>query len=90
MTIKLALIGAGRIAKVHAQAIAGSADAELAAVSDALPAAAEALARASGATPMPTLLKNSRKPASTSFAKSLSISILPGPKRWSRLPGRRV
>ncbi|MGQ3164831.1 MAG: Gfo/Idh/MocA family oxidoreductase, partial [Agrobacterium sp.] len=49
MTIKLALIGAGRIAKVHARAIAGSADAELAAVSDALPAAAEALARASGA-----------------------------------------
>ncbi|MND43215.1 inositol 2-dehydrogenase [Agrobacterium tumefaciens] len=49
MTIKLALIGAGRIAKVHARAVAGSDDAELVAVTDALPAAAEALAQASGA-----------------------------------------
>lgn len=49
MTIKLALIGAGRIAKVHARAIAASPDAELVAVTDALPAAAQALALATGA-----------------------------------------
>ena len=49
MTIRLALIGAGRIAKVHAKAIAASPDADLVAVTDALPAAAEALALATGA-----------------------------------------
>ncbi|HEV7323289.1 MAG TPA: inositol 2-dehydrogenase [Ensifer sp.] len=48
MTIKLALIGAGRIAKVHAKAIAASPDAKLVAVTDALPAAAEALALETG------------------------------------------
>jgi myo-inositol 2-dehydrogenase/D-chiro-inositol 1-dehydrogenase len=50
MTIKLALIGAGRIAKVHAKAIAASPDAELVAVTDAIPSAAQALALATGAT----------------------------------------
>lgn len=49
MTIKLALIGAGRIAKVHARAIAASPDAELVAVTDALPSAAQALALSTGA-----------------------------------------
>ncbi|NTJ67677.1 inositol 2-dehydrogenase [Agrobacterium rhizogenes] len=48
MAIKLALIGAGRIAKVHSKAIAASPDAELVAVTDALPEAAEALALATG------------------------------------------
>ncbi|WP_104663906.1 inositol 2-dehydrogenase [Ensifer adhaerens] len=48
MTIQLALVGAGRIAKVHAKAIAASPDAKLVAVADALPAAAEALALETG------------------------------------------
>ncbi len=48
MTIKIALIGAGRIAKVHSKAIAASTDAELVAVTDALPEAARALALATG------------------------------------------
>ncbi|MBK5566228.1 inositol 2-dehydrogenase [Ensifer sp. SSB1] len=49
MTIKLALIGAGRIAKVHAKAVAASPDAELVALADAVPSAAQALALATGA-----------------------------------------
>lgn len=49
MTVKLALIGAGRIANVHADAIAGHSGAELVAVTDAMPAAAQALAARSGA-----------------------------------------
>jgi myo-inositol 2-dehydrogenase/D-chiro-inositol 1-dehydrogenase len=49
MTVKLALIGAGRIARVHAGAIAGNPDAQLVAVADALPEAAAALATAYGA-----------------------------------------
>lgn len=44
MTIKLALIGAGRIANVHAKAIAASPDAQLVAVTDPVAKAAEALA----------------------------------------------
>jgi myo-inositol 2-dehydrogenase / D-chiro-inositol 1-dehydrogenase len=43
MTLNLALIG-GRIAKVHAGAIGASTSARLAAVADAIPAAASALA----------------------------------------------
>ncbi|MDB6182251.1 inositol 2-dehydrogenase [Paracoccus fistulariae] len=49
MTVTLALIGAGRIANVHADAIAAHPDARLAAVTDALPEAAQALAQRSGA-----------------------------------------
>lgn len=49
MTVTLALIGAGRIANVHADAIAARPDARLAAVTDALPDAAQALADRSGA-----------------------------------------
>ncbi|MGO4623886.1 inositol 2-dehydrogenase [Ensifer sp. 2YAB10] len=49
MTIKLALIGAGRIAKMHARAVAASPDAELVALTDAVPSAAQALALATGA-----------------------------------------
>lgn len=48
MTIKLALIGAGRIANVHAKAIAASADARLVAVTDPVAKAAESLAAAFG------------------------------------------
>ena len=44
MTLNLALIGAGRIAKVHAGAIAANPSARLAAVADAVPSAASALA----------------------------------------------
>ena len=44
MTLNLALIGAGRIAKVHAGAIASNPSAKLGAVADAQPAAAAALA----------------------------------------------
>lgn len=49
MTVKLALIGAGRIAKVHAKAIQSLTDAKLVAVADPITASAEALAAQSGA-----------------------------------------
>ena len=49
MTVKLALIGAGRIANVHADAITSRRDAELVAVTDAMPKAAQALADRTGA-----------------------------------------
>jgi myo-inositol 2-dehydrogenase/D-chiro-inositol 1-dehydrogenase len=48
LTLNLALIGAGRIAKVHAGAIAANPSAKLAAVADAIPAAASALAAQQG------------------------------------------
>jgi myo-inositol 2-dehydrogenase/D-chiro-inositol 1-dehydrogenase len=44
MTLKFGLLGAGRIGKVHAKAITGDASAQLVAVADAMPAAAEAIA----------------------------------------------
>lgn len=44
MTISFALLGAGRIGKVHAQAIAANPGARLASVADAVPASAGALA----------------------------------------------
>lgn len=44
MTLKFALLGAGRIGKTHAKAISGNPDAELAVVTDAMPAAAQAIA----------------------------------------------
>jgi myo-inositol 2-dehydrogenase/D-chiro-inositol 1-dehydrogenase len=44
MTIRFALLGAGRIGKVHARAITSNASASLVAVADAMPAAAEAIA----------------------------------------------
>ena len=49
MTLSLAILGAGRIGQVHAQAIAANADARLVAVADALPEAAAAVARSAGA-----------------------------------------
>lgn len=49
MTVRFALLGAGRIGKVHAQAIAGTAAARLVAVADAMAPAAEALAAQYGA-----------------------------------------
>ena len=49
MTVTLTLIGAGRIANVHADAIAAHPGSRLAAVTDALPEAAQALAQRSGA-----------------------------------------
>ncbi|WP_024844321.1 inositol 2-dehydrogenase [Paracoccus pantotrophus] len=49
MTVKLALIGAGRIANIHADAITSRRDAELVAVTDAMPKAAQALADRTGA-----------------------------------------
>ena len=52
MTVKLALIGAGRIAKVHAKAIVGLEGAKLIAVTDPMADAAAALAAACGATVM--------------------------------------
>ncbi|WP_172329207.1 inositol 2-dehydrogenase [Mangrovicoccus sp. HB161399] len=52
MSVTLALIGAGRIAKVHAGAILASPDARLAAVTDAMPEAAAALAAQTGAQAM--------------------------------------
>jgi myo-inositol 2-dehydrogenase / D-chiro-inositol 1-dehydrogenase len=48
MTVSFGLLGAGRIGKVHARAIAGDRAARLAAVADAVPAAAEALAEEYG------------------------------------------
>jgi len=44
MTVKFGLLGAGRIGKVHAKAISADANAELVAVADAVPAAAQAIA----------------------------------------------
>jgi myo-inositol 2-dehydrogenase/D-chiro-inositol 1-dehydrogenase len=44
MTVKLALLGAGRIGKVHAKAITSNPDAELVAVADAFADAAKAIA----------------------------------------------
>lgn len=44
MTIRFALLGAGRIGKVHARAVASNVDASLVAVTDAAPEAAAALA----------------------------------------------
>ncbi|MCT7373810.1 inositol 2-dehydrogenase [Chelativorans salis] len=44
MTVKFALLGAGRIGKVHARAISGNADAKLVAVADAFAEAAQAIA----------------------------------------------
>lgn len=49
MTIRFALLGAGRIGKVHARAVSGNPDAVLVAVTDAMPAAAEAIATQYGA-----------------------------------------
>ena len=48
MTIRFALLGAGRIGKVHAKAITSNPDASLVAVADAMPAAAEAIAKQYG------------------------------------------
>ena len=47
--LKVGLLGAGRIGQVHARAIAAHPGSALAAVSDAVPAAADALAAAHGA-----------------------------------------
>ena len=49
MATRLALLGAGRIGKVHARTIAEDKRAKLAAVADAFPEAARAIAEASGA-----------------------------------------
>jgi myo-inositol 2-dehydrogenase / D-chiro-inositol 1-dehydrogenase len=49
MTLRIGLLGAGRIGKVHAGAVASTAGAILVAVADALPAAAKAVADLSGA-----------------------------------------
>ncbi|SSC67247.1 inositol 2-dehydrogenase [Ciceribacter selenitireducens] len=49
MVTKLALLGAGRIGKVHARAIAEDKRAKLVAVADAFPEAAKAIAEVSGA-----------------------------------------
>ncbi|MEO0496493.1 MAG: inositol 2-dehydrogenase [Pseudomonadota bacterium] len=49
-TIKLALIGAGRIGAVHAKAVADDSQAQLVAIADAFPESAEALAAVTGAS----------------------------------------
>jgi myo-inositol 2-dehydrogenase/D-chiro-inositol 1-dehydrogenase len=49
MAVKVALLGAGRIGKVHAKAIGAASGATLVAVADAFPEAAEAIAGAYGA-----------------------------------------
>jgi myo-inositol 2-dehydrogenase/D-chiro-inositol 1-dehydrogenase len=48
MTLRFGLLGAGRIGRVHARAIRNDPDAELVAVADAVPAAAEAISREHG------------------------------------------
>ncbi len=48
MTVNFGLLGAGRIGKVHAKAITGDANAQLVAVADAFPAAADAIAKQYG------------------------------------------
>ncbi len=49
MVLRLGLLGAGRIGKVHARAVAATPGARLSAVADAVPEAAAALAQAYGA-----------------------------------------
>ena len=49
MTVRIGLLGAGRIGKVHAAAISDTAGAQLVSVADAIPAAAESLAAEHGA-----------------------------------------
>jgi len=49
MTVRFALLGAGRIGKVHARAIGGNVDAKLVAVADAVPAAAKEISTGYGA-----------------------------------------
>jgi myo-inositol 2-dehydrogenase/D-chiro-inositol 1-dehydrogenase len=49
MTVRFGLLGAGRIGKVHAKAVAGNGDAKLVAVADAFEKAANELAAAYGA-----------------------------------------
>jgi len=49
MTVNFALLGAGRIGRVHAKAVSGNPDARLVAVADALPAAAQSIAAQYGA-----------------------------------------
>lgn len=44
MTVNFALLGAGRIGRVHAKAVSGNPDAKLVAVADAFPAAAQSIA----------------------------------------------
>ncbi|NAZ36133.1 inositol 2-dehydrogenase [Rubellimicrobium sp. CFH 75288] len=53
MAVRIGLLGAGRIGRVHARAIRGEGGAELVAVADAVPSAAEALAREHGAEVRP-------------------------------------
>ena len=48
MTVRIALLGAGRIGRVHAEAIAGNSQAKLVSVSDAMPKAAAGLAEQFG------------------------------------------
>jgi myo-inositol 2-dehydrogenase/D-chiro-inositol 1-dehydrogenase len=48
MTLRFGLLGAGRIGKVHAKAVSADANARLVAVADAMPAAAEAIAKQYG------------------------------------------
>jgi len=48
MSLRFGLLGAGRIGKVHAKAVTSDANATLVAVADAMPAAAEAIARQYG------------------------------------------
>ena len=48
MTLRFGLLGAGRIGKVHAKAVSADANAVLVAVADAMPAAAEAIAKQYG------------------------------------------
>jgi myo-inositol 2-dehydrogenase / D-chiro-inositol 1-dehydrogenase len=48
--INIALLGCGRIGQVHARSLIGMENARVAAVADAMPAAAEALAKRTGAT----------------------------------------
>ena len=53
MSVRFGLLGAGRIGKVHARAIAGNPDARFVAVADALPRAAKEIAAAYGAEVRP-------------------------------------
>ena len=48
MSVRFALLGAGRIGKVHARAVIANSDARLVAVMDAIPEAAQSLADAFG------------------------------------------
>ena len=82
MTVNFALLGAGRIGRVHAKAVSSNPDAKLVAVADAFPAAAQSIAAQYSAEVLARQQSTKRTlDAETKDAK------WPGPierKKWNR------